>query len=115
MDLSFLQFEMLDDDGEFTDPLQWWKENENKYPTAAGVAKEYLATPATSAPSERVWSRAARVLTAKRACLKDELVSRMMFVQENRKLLHKHFQRTTLSQLKKDHQKLVPELKQILP
>ena len=66
-----LQFEMLDDDGEFTDPLKWWKENQNKYPTAAGVAKEYLATPATSAPLERIWSCAARVLTA------NELVLRM--------------------------------------
>ena len=92
IDPSFLQFEILNDDGEFTDPLKWWKENQNKYPTAAGVAKEYLATPATSAPSERVWSCAARVLTAKRSCLKEELVSLMMFVQENRKLLHKHFE-----------------------
>ena len=71
IDPSFLQFEILNDDGEFTDPLKWWKENQNKYPTAAGVAKEYLATPATSAPLERIWSRAARVLTA------NELVLRM--------------------------------------
>ena len=70
IDPSFLQFEMLDDDGEFTDPLKWWKENQNKYPTAAGVAKEYLATPATSAPSERVWSRSARVLTANKLVLR---------------------------------------------
>ena len=39
----------------------------------------------------------------------------MMFVQENRKLLHKHFEQIALSQLKKDHQKLIPELKQLLP
>ena len=39
----------------------------------------------------------------------------MIFVQKNRKLLHKHFDQIALSQLKKDHQKLIPELKQLLP
>ena len=110
-DHSFLQYKMLDADGNFTDPLKWWKKNETKYTTVAGLTKEYLATPATSAPSERVWSRVARVLTAKRSRLKEELVSRMMFVQENRKLLHKYFKQIALSQLKKDQLKLIPELK----
>ena len=39
----------------------------------------------------------------------------MMFVQENRKLLHKYFEQSALSQLKKDQQKLIPELKELLP
>ena len=39
----------------------------------------------------------------------------MMFVQENRKLLHKHFEQIALSQLKKDQQKLISELKELLP
>ena len=39
----------------------------------------------------------------------------MIIVQENRNLLHKHFERIAFSQLKKDKQKLIPELKQLLP
>ena len=54
MDYLFLQYKMLDADGNFTDPLKWWKKSETKYTAVAGLAKEYLATPATSAPSERV-------------------------------------------------------------
>ncbi|XP_070402868.1 E3 SUMO-protein ligase ZBED1-like [Nothobranchius furzeri] len=34
-------------------PLQWWKENEVRFPTLAVVAKSYLGAPATSTASER--------------------------------------------------------------
>ena len=83
-----------DDDGEggYSDPLEWCKKNDDiKYELVAHLARLYLAIPATSAPSERIWSRAARILTLKRACLKEELVARMMFVRENIRFLRKHY------------------------
>ena len=76
-------------DGSFSNPLNWWRDNESKYPTLAKLAVTFLAVPATSAPSERIWSRAARVLTAKRASLKSEVTSRIMFIRENAALLRK--------------------------
>ncbi|RXN24549.1 zinc finger BED domain-containing 1-like protein [Labeo rohita] len=39
-------------------PLAWWKHNECKYPHIAKMARHYLAVPATSVPSERVFSTA---------------------------------------------------------
>ena len=54
----------------------------------AELAKEYLCPPATSAPSERVWSRAARLLTAKRSRLNSQVSSDMMFVHENLHVLY---------------------------
>jgi hypothetical protein len=57
----------------------------------AELARVFLAIPAISAPSERIWSRAARMLSLRRARLKDKLVSRMMFVKENAKFLRKHY------------------------
>ena len=80
-----------DDDGEFNDPLEWWKDNMVKYDLVAHLARLYLAIPATSAPSERIWSRASRILTLKRASLSEELVARMMYVRENIRYLRKHY------------------------
>lgn len=80
-----------DDDGEFNDPLEWWKNNMVRYELVAHLARLYLAIPATSAPSERIWSRAARILTLKRARLKEEVVERMMYVRENIRYLRKHY------------------------
>lgn len=50
-------------------PLQWWKENETKFPALAVVAKSYLAAPATSTPSERLFSAAGSIVNKKRASL----------------------------------------------
>ena len=42
-----------------------------------------MAIPETSAPSERVCSQAAQILTMKRANLDSEVASRIMFAREN--------------------------------
>ena len=82
---------MNNTESEFNNPLIWWKVNAVKYPYVANLAHKYLAIPATSAPSERIWSRAARILSLRRARLKDDLVGRMMLIKENSKFLHKHY------------------------
>ncbi len=53
---------MYDENDAFNDPSKWWKENGAKYPYVANIACKYLAIPATSAPSERVWSCLARIV-----------------------------------------------------
>ena len=61
---------LQDEDDLFNDPLMWWKENTVKHDLVASLARLYLAVPATSAPSGRVWSRAARILSFRRARLR---------------------------------------------
>ena len=36
-------------------PLKWWKKNKEKYEILAVLARQFLAAPATSAPSERLF------------------------------------------------------------
>lgn len=64
-------------------PLQWWKENETKFPALAVVAKSYLAAPATSTPSERLFSAAGTILSKKRASLTKEHVDMLTFLHSN--------------------------------
>jgi hypothetical protein len=44
--------------GRWNNPLQWWKVKQHQFPLLAALAKKYLGVPATSAPSERVFSTA---------------------------------------------------------
>ncbi|KAI7793193.1 putative zinc finger BED domain-containing protein 1-like [Triplophysa rosa] len=64
-------------------PLQWWKENETKFPALAVVAKSYLAAPATSTPSERLFSAAGTIVSKKRASLTKEHVDMLTFLHSN--------------------------------
>jgi hypothetical protein len=68
-----------------------WKRNQLKYPYLARLAHFYLAVPATSAPSERILSRASIILTLKRANLKPNIAQRIMFIKENLGILDKYY------------------------
>lgn len=64
-------------------PLLWWKKNEPRYPLLARAAKMYLSIPATSVPSERVFSTAGDILTEQRARLKPMQLDRLLFLKKN--------------------------------
>ncbi|KAF5191039.1 Zinc finger bed domain-containing protein ricesleeper 2-like [Thalictrum thalictroides] len=52
-----------------TNPLSWWQVNHQQFPTLARMARSILAIPATSAPSERVFSSGRRILRWDRSAL----------------------------------------------
>ena len=64
-------------------PLQWWKENDHKYPALSHLAKIYLSVPATSVPSERVFSTAGDIVSCQRSCLKPSNVDKLIFLKKN--------------------------------
>ena len=65
------------------DPLQWWKENEKRYPALAQEARRVLSMPSTSASSARVFSTAGRVVTSLRASLSPESVDALVLLHRN--------------------------------
>ena len=71
------------------------QKNEKVYPVLARLAKDFLAIPATSARSEKMFHLASRVISAKRAELSERISSGIMFVRENVALLRKHYARLT--------------------
>jgi hypothetical protein len=52
-------------------PLSWWKSSSHRFKNFERLAVKYLAIPAASAPSERIWSWASRVLTVKQNTVED--------------------------------------------
>ncbi|XP_039901550.1 E3 SUMO-protein ligase ZBED1-like [Simochromis diagramma] len=65
------------------DPLEWWKINDRSFPRVSCLAKRYLCIPATSSPSERVFSTGVNIVTCHRAALKPEAVDRLVFLSHN--------------------------------
>lgn len=52
-----------------SNPLDYWKFKEKTYPVLAAMARDYLAVPATSCSSERLFSAAGNVISEKRSRL----------------------------------------------
>ena len=53
-------------------PLQWWVQRKSEYPHLWKMARDLLGTPATSTPSERMFSRAGDLYRKKRNRLSGE-------------------------------------------
>ncbi|KAM3842884.1 E3 SUMO-protein ligase ZBED1-like [Diretmus argenteus] len=71
---------------EDADPLQWWKKHQYSFPRLSKLAKKYLSIPATSAPSERLFSVGGNIVTCHRASLKPDVVDRLVFLANNLQL-----------------------------
>ncbi|XP_077065670.1 E3 SUMO-protein ligase ZBED1-like [Siphateles boraxobius] len=68
-------------------PLPWWRINQARYPTLAQLAKSFLGIPATSTPSECLFSAAGNIASKRRASLSAEHVDMLTFLHCNNKLL----------------------------
>ena len=60
-------------------PLGWWRQNEMLYPHIARLARKYLAGQASSAASERLFSQAGLVVTAKRNRMTGDTAADIIF------------------------------------
>lgn len=69
-------------DGE-QDPLAWWKVHRVNFPRLSKLARKYLCIPATSSPSERLFSASGNVVTCERSCLKPAKVDMLVFLAKN--------------------------------
>lgn len=65
------------------DPLEWWQNHDGNFPRVSQLARKYLCIPATSAPSERVFSTGGNIVTCQRATLKPEKVDKLIFLAKN--------------------------------
>ena len=66
-----------------TNPLQWWRVNKHHFPKLAKVARQILCVPATSTPSERLFSKAGLATQKHRSTLKPKNVDAILFLNQN--------------------------------
>ncbi len=77
--------EIFDDGekGKYIDPLAWWKSHKETFPILSHLARKILCIPATSAPSERVFSVAGLTISKLRTRLDSENASCLIFLRDN--------------------------------
>ena len=66
-----------------TNPLGWWKDMRSTYPTIFKTALIKLTIPATSVPSERLFTTASNIYDKKRGNLSKEAARSILFLHEN--------------------------------
>jgi hypothetical protein len=74
-----------------TCPFKWWASQTSHFPILSQLAKEYLAIPATSASSERLFSDAGNVMTVRRINLLPSTFENLIFCKRNWRLIGKIF------------------------
>ena len=67
----------------YNNPLEWWEQHHSKFPNLAQLARAYLAVQATSAPSERIFSLASRIISNNRVSLDPTIAGKLLFVSKN--------------------------------
>lgn len=62
------------------DVLEWWKSNEQYYPTISKVARDLLAAQSSSVASEKVFSGSGDLIDEQRTSLSDEAIRACMLL-----------------------------------
>ena len=68
-----------------SNPLDFWRDNEKRFPLLSSIAKKYLAVMATSTTAERVFCTLGLVLTKRRLSLTGENVNKLLFLSDKLK------------------------------
>ena len=69
--------------GAVTDLLSWWQIHEKMLPLLSILARRMLCVPATSAPSERVFSIAGLTISKHRTSVQPQHASDLIFLHDN--------------------------------
>jgi hypothetical protein len=64
-------------------PIKWWESNKDMFPMLISLARQRLGVAGTSVPSERLFSAAGNLITAKRSCLSSDNVDLLLFLNKN--------------------------------
>ena len=69
--------------------LTWWRDRKTQFPYLFQAVKALLATPATSVPSERIFSEAGYIARARRSRILPKNLNKFIFIKKNMKYVPK--------------------------
>ena len=76
---------------EEVDILHWWKMKSELYPVLSRIARDVLAIPASTVPSESAFSTGGRVISDYRTSLTRTIVEALICLQDWFKAVGQHF------------------------
>ncbi len=85
------EYMMIEGTSFSTCPFKWWASQESRFPILSQLAKKYLAIPATSASSERLFSDAGNIITVRRTNLLPSTFEHLTFCKRNWRLIGRIF------------------------
>jgi len=74
---------MTREEKEKTNVLTWWRNNRGLFPNLFKLVKVYLHIPATSVPSERIFSLAGYIVRSRRSNILPVNVDKHIFLKKN--------------------------------
>jgi hypothetical protein len=77
---------VLEQVADHTNPLHWWRDNAARYPLLAVLARRVLCVPASSAPSERVFSHLNIVVEKRRSSILAGRAGKIALMRANKRL-----------------------------
>uniref|UniRef100_A0A663F7A5 HAT C-terminal dimerisation domain-containing protein n=1 Tax=Aquila chrysaetos chrysaetos TaxID=223781 RepID=A0A663F7A5_AQUCH len=66
-----------------TNPLDWWKNNEHRFPAVARLSRQYLAIPATAMLPNQAFTTSESTMEHRRAVLAPENLDQILFLHQN--------------------------------
>ena len=66
-----------------TDPFHWWRNHKKQFPILSELARRFLIIPATSVPSEWLFSDAGNNMTNKRTTISPKIFRECIFLKRN--------------------------------
>jgi hypothetical protein len=82
LDLEIRKYFQAKIEGEHINVLDYWRTNQSIFLSMAAMARCFLAIPATSAPSEQVFSKCKAVIGPQRASLSPQSIEHLLCLKE---------------------------------
>jgi len=70
-----------------TNVLSWWKMQKDTLPILSKMARKYLSVPATSVPSESLFSKAGIISSGNRSSISPKVLRELLFLHKNQNYL----------------------------